>query len=251
MRRRVAVALAAVAFAGTASASRLVLNYEMRAMGFTVADATVTATIESGRYDVRVIGANSGLADLFGSLTLSAAAAGTIPSRQIEPVLFGTNNLYDGAPRRTRVIWTGPEAHPDYVIPTLEEEERAPIPDDARQDALDPISALLAFSLGEPTRYRCAGSHKVYDGRRSYTLTLDEGILEAIEIGDARVTALKCRITYERTGGQTPESWLSSSSGHEEAEIWFWLDADGRAVPVRLEGDAPIGSAVAELTALP
>ena len=54
-----------------------------------------------------------------------------------------------------------------------------------------------------------------------------------------------------RTGGQTPESWLSSSRGHEEAEIWFWLDADGRAVPVRLEGDAPIGSAVAELTALP
>ena len=38
MRRRVAVALAAVAFADTAAASRLVLNYEMRAMGFTVAD---------------------------------------------------------------------------------------------------------------------------------------------------------------------------------------------------------------------
>lgn len=251
MRRPAAVALAAVALGGTAHADRIVLNYEMRAMGFAVADATVTATLEDGRYDVRVTGANSGLADLFGSLTLSAAAAGTIPSRDIVPISFGTDNLYDGAPRRTRVVWTGPEAHPDYILPSLEDEERSPIPDDARQDALDPISALLAFSLGEPAHYRCAGSHKVYDGRRSYTLTLDEGIVEAVEIGGAEVTALKCRITYQRTGGKAPDSWLSSSSDNEVAEIWFWRDAEGRAVPVKLEGDAPIGSAVAELTALP
>lgn len=251
MRRAVAGALAAVSLTCAAHADSLTLDYEMRAMGFTVAHARVTAIVGGGRYDIRVTGANSGLADLFGSLSLSAASSGAIPARDVVPILFGTDNLYDGAPRRTRIVWTGPDAHPDYVIPTLEEEQRSPIPDEALEDALDPISALLAFSIGEPASYRCAGTQKVYDGRRSYTLTLSEGIVETIEIGDHDVTALKCRIGYLRTGGKAPGGWLSSSGDQEEAEIWFWIDPKGRAIPVMLEGDAPIGSAVAELLALP
>ncbi len=251
MPRAAVVALAAVALAGTVRAGEMTLRYQMRAMGFTVADATVTAIVGEDRYDIRVTGANSGLADLFGSLTLSAAAAGMIPSRAVTPILFGTDNLYDGAPRRTRIVWTGPDAHPEYVIPTLQEEQRSPIPDEALEDALDPISALLAFAIGEPAHYRCGGSQKVYDGRRSYTLTLSEGALDSVEIGDQDVTALKCRITYLRTGGKTPAGWLSSSDDQEDAEIWFWIDAEGRAIPIMLEGDAPIGSAVAELVALP
>jgi hypothetical protein len=239
------------ALAGSAAAEDLVLDYEMRVMGLTVADARVAASVDDTRYVVHVTGENSGLADLFGSLTLDATAAGSFPERVIIPTQFATKNLYDGAPRQTRVVWTGPEAHPEIVTPSLEAEDRTPIPDDARHDALDPISALLAFAYGEPSRYRCLGEAKVYDGRRSYTLTLDEGIIERIQIGDYELTALKCRISYLRTGGKAPGSWLASSSDQDQAEIWFWIDEKNRAIPVMLEADAPIGSAVAELQGLP
>ena len=243
--------LAACALPAQAAAEDLVLDYEMRAMGFTVAYARVTATIEDTRYTIRVTGENTALADLFASLSLDATATGAFPGRIIVPTYFATRNLYDGAPRQTRVVWTGTEANPEIITPTLEAEDRTPIPDEAREDALDPISALLAFAYGEPSRYRCLGTAKVYDGRRSYTLTLDDGIVERVEIGGYELTALKCRITYLRTGGKTPGGWLSSSDDRDEAEIWFWIDQKGRALPVLLEGDAPIGSAVAELQSLP
>jgi len=251
MRQTGAALLIAGALSGVAAAEDLVLDYEMRAMGFTVAHARVTASIDDTRYTIDVAGENTGLADLFGSLTLAASAAGSFPERVVVPTQFSTDNLYDGAPRQARVVWTGPDAHPEILTPTLEAENRTPIPDDARQGALDPISALLAFTFGEPSRYRCLGAVKVYDGRRSYTLTLDEGILERIQIGDYELTALKCRITYLRTGGKAPGGWLSSSSDTDMAEIWFWVDDKNRAIPVMLEGDAPVGSAVAELRALP
>lgn len=249
---RPALALAALLGAtNAASAETIVLDYKMRAMGFPVAYARVEATIEDTRYAVHVTGENTGLADLFGSLSLDATATGAFPGRIVVPTYFATKNLYDGAPRQTRVVWTGTDANPEIITPTLEAEDRTPIPDEAREDALDPISALLAFAYGEPTRYRCEGDVKVYDGRRSYTLTLGEGIVERIRIGSYELTALKCRITYLRTGGKAPGGWLSSSEDREDAEIWFWIDDKGRALPVLLEGDAPIGSAVAELQALP
>ncbi|MFT3811472.1 MAG: DUF3108 domain-containing protein [Micropepsaceae bacterium] len=244
-------ALALAALTGAASAETLTLDYQMRVMGFTVAYARVDAAIEDTRYTIRVTGENTGLADLFGSLTLDATASGAFPGRIIVPTYFETRNLYDGAPRQTRVVWTGADANPEIITPSLEVEDRTPIPDEAREDALDPISALLAFAYGEPSRWRCLGDVKVYDGRRSYTLTLDEGIVERVRIGSYELTALKCRIVYLRTGGKAPGGWLSSSDDRDEAEIWFWIDGEGRALPVLLEGDAPIGSAVAELQALP
>lgn len=251
MRRAGALVSAALAVCGSAAAEDIVLDYEMRVTGFTVATARVTATIDDARYAVHVTGENTGLADLFGSLTLDATAAGGFPERAIVPTQFATNNLYDGAPRQTRVVWTGPEAHPEIITPSLEAEDRTPIPDEARQGALDPISALLAFAYGEPARWRCAGEVKVYDGRRSYTLTLSGGEAERVEVGDYELTAYKCRIAYRRTGGKAPGGWLSSSGDTEEADIWFWVDGKSRAIPVLLEAEAPIGWAVAELQKLP
>ncbi len=250
MRRAAALTLAAL-FCGGAWADDIRLSYTSRVMGFTVAWADVTATLGEGRYDIRVTGANTGLADLFGSLSLSAAAWGGLTPQGVEPWGFGTDNLYDGERRRTRLSWNDDEAVPESIEPSLAAEERTPIPDDARDGAFDPISAMLAVAYGPASEGRCAGSVEVYDGRRSYTLTLSGGAAERIEIGDVEIDALKCALTYLRTGGKAPGGWLSSSTDREEAEIWFWRDASGRALPVRIEGDAPIGSAVAELKALP
>lgn len=250
MRRAAALMLAALA-CGAASAEEIRLAYTSRVFGFTVARADVTATLEADRYDIRVTAANTGLADLFGSLSLSAAAWGGLGPQGVEPWGFGTDNLYDGERRRTRVNWQGGEAVPEIVEPSLAAEERTPIPDAARKGAFDPLSGLLAVAHGPVAEGRCEGAVAVYDGRRSYTLTLSGGAAERIEIGGVEIETLKCALAYLRTGGRAPGGWLSSSSDREDAEIWFWRDPAGRAILVRVEGEAPIGTAVAELTALP
>lgn len=231
------------------------LFYEASVSGIGVADVQITATLEGGRYSINALGNTYGAASLFGDLDLNATAAGTVEGETVAPVAFGTDNQYNGDERHTRVAWKSSEAIAQDVIPSLADEERTPIPDDARQGALDPISAFLAFATSGPSRQICEGAAKIFDGRRSYTLTLApdaEGIaVEIVEVGDVEVQALKCRINSYRTGGKSPDGILSSSGDSEDASIWFWRDPEGYAIPVRVEAEAPIGHSVAQLAALP
>lgn len=188
-------------------------------------------------------------------LAVSATSMGSVEGAVITPRWFGTDNVLDGEARMTRVAWSGNEAVAEQVVPSLEGEERKPIPDEARQHAMDPIAAMFSFAIGFPAQGKCDGYARAFDGRRSYNLILDaadgSGVIEQVEIGGAVVPALKCRISSQRTGGKSPDGWFSSSREYEHATIWFWRDASGRAIPVRLEADAPIGTGVAQLRALP
>lgn len=250
---------AALAFLTAATApvqaETITLNYELSAAGIGVADVVVTTSFEGPSYRITAAGHSYGLASVFGDLTLSAMAEGAVAGGFLTPRYFGTHNLYDGETRITRVGWPGGVATVEEVVPSAEQEERSPVPETARQSAVDPISAMLAFAIGSPASGLCTGRIDVYDGRRSYTLMLDGGPdgaqLEAMTIGDVEVTTRKCRVTSIRTGGKSPEGVFSSGKDRESAEIWFWTDAAGRAVPVRVEADAPIGTAVAQLAALP
>lgn len=233
----------------------LALKYDLSAAGMGAAEIYVTVTLAGADYHINAQGASYGAADLFESLKLNATTQGAVASAHIAPNVFATDNISNGRQRWTRVAWRGPEAIVQDVQPTLAAEKRTPIPEDAREGALDPISAMYSFALGGPARNVCEGEAKVFDGRRSYRLVLDAenggGVFNALQIGGVEATALKCRVTSIRTGGKSPDGWLSSSSDYEHATIWFWRDAHGRAVPVRLEADAPIGYAVAQLSRLP
>ena len=231
------------------------LLYELSAGGLGAADFTVVVQFDGDVYRVDAQGSTYGAADLMNSLTISAMSVGRALEGAVYSDFFGTNNLYNGQSRLTRVTWMAGLGTTQEIVPSLADEERTPIPDDARQDALDPIAALLSFATGGPARGVCEGGVKVFDGRRSYTLALDAGggagVVEQRKVGREAVPALKCRITSVRTGGKSPDGWLSSSNDSEHAEIWFWRDPMGRAIPIRIEADAPIGYAVAQLAALP
>lgn len=229
--------------------------YELSVAGLGAAEFHVVSQFNGSSFRVDVYGQTYGAVDLIESLIVRAFSTGQVGAGDVTPTAFGTDNTLNGDQRRTRVSWRGSEGLAVEVVPSLLDEQRSLIPDDARMGAVDPISALMRFALGPPSQGSCAGSVKVFDGRRSYTLALDadegQGTTEDLEIGDDTVPTLKCRITSMRTGGKSPEGWLASSPSEEHAEIWFWRDAAGRAIPVRLEADGPIGYGVAQLTQLP
>jgi hypothetical protein len=254
MRIATALLLAGLGCGTGWTKTQTTLVYDLSAGGLGAAEFYVTVQLDQAAYRIDASGSTYGAADLMGSLVVNAFSTGIVGSDAVAPSSFGTDNIYDSAARRTRVTWSGTEALAQEIVPSLADEERTPIPDDARQGALDPIAALMSFALGGPARGACSGSAKVYDGRRSYELFLDAveaGIVEQLEVGDTSVAALKCRITSVRTGGKSPDGWLSSSGDSEHAEIWFLQDGSGQALPLRVEADAPIGYAVAQLTRLP
>lgn len=242
---------------GQASAQQadVILDYDLSAAGMGAAIFRVSASFEGHEFKISASGQTRGAAALVENLSVWAVSIGSIEGSTIAPRWFGTDNVLDGEKRSTRVAWSGIEAVVQQVVPSLEEEERQPIPDDARMNALDPIAALFSFAVGGPSQGKCEGYAKALDGRRSYNLILDaadgSGVFQQFEIGGAVVSALKCRISSQRTGGKSPEGWFTRSREYEHASIWFWKDASGRAIPVRLEADAPIGTGVAQLRTLP
>jgi len=248
----------ALAVAGTAAshAEDIHLQYDLSVSGIGVAAMAVAARIDDGTYAMQAKGETFGPASMFDDLAIDARVTGRIAAGTVAPETFGTDNVLNGQVRHARVTWTPTgEGVVQALHPTLAEEERSAIPDDARAGSLDPISALFAFALGGPATGTCEGGAKVFDGRRSYTLTLspdrDGASWVKLDIGDATVVTLKCTISSQRTGGASPSSWFSSSGETEAASIWFWRDPKGRAIPVRVEADAPVGYAVGELAALP
>jgi hypothetical protein len=256
--RAAALGLAAIAAAcGQASAQQpnVTLDYDLSAAGLGAASFRISAKFDGSAYTIVATGQTRGAAALLEDLTVSATSIGSVDGPLITPRWFGTDNILDGEARATRVAWSGNEAVAQLVAPSLDAEERKPIPDVARLNALDPIAAMFSFAVGWPAQGKCDGYAKAFDGRRSYNLILDaadgSGVIEQVEVGGALVHALKCRISSQRTGGKSPDGWFSSSREYEHATIWFWRDASGRAIPVRLEADAPIGTGVAQLKALP
>ncbi|MCC6920771.1 MAG: DUF3108 domain-containing protein [Alphaproteobacteria bacterium] len=253
---RCAFGLAVASCTAVACAETVRLRYELSVSGIGAADMAVAATLTADGYAVRAQGETYGAASMFDDLKIDAQVTGTLAGGEVRPSTFGTDNMLDGRPRHARVGWlpTG-EATTLDIAPTLADEERTPIPDPARLHALDPISALFAFALGAPARGICEGSADVFDGRRSYSLALapdPEGVTWVkMTIGDAEVVTLRCAIQSRRTGGVSPSSWFSSSGETETARIWFWRDPRGRAIPVRVEADAPIGYGVGQLAGLP
>lgn len=239
-----------------ARAETVSLNYDLSVSGIGVADMAVTVQIDGDVYSAEARGATFGAATMFDDLKIDARGTGRLAQGAVTPRDFGTDNVLNGKPRRARVTWSeGGEAVTQDLSPSLADEARSPIPDDARMGALDPISALFSFALGGPAKGSCAGSARVFDGRRSYTLDLfpdGEGLTYVRRpIGGTEVILLKCGISSRRTGGASPSSWFSSSGETETASIWFWRDPKGRAVPVRVEADAAVGYAVGELSRLP
>lgn len=247
---------AGLSWLGAAQAETVSLHYELSVAGIGVADMAVSAQLDGEDYAVQARGETYGAASMFDDLKIDARVSGRVADGSVTPQAFGADNVLNGRQRHARVAWSPDgEATTQDLQPSLADEKRTPIPDDARMGALDPMTALLGFALGGPASGACSGSAKVFDGRRSYTLDLfsdPEGLTYVKRrIGDADVIALKCAIRSRRTGGASPSSWFSGSGESESAKIWFWRDPKGRAIPIRVEADAAIGYGIGELARLP
>jgi hypothetical protein len=227
------------------------LHYTLRAAGLTSFDLRVAFSLAPLSYAVTVQGETRGAADWLVGFRLNVTSVGSVTDGRAMPALFGTDNRFEGETRRTRVSWADGNASADEIVPSPQDEGRETVPPELQAGSVDPVGAVVRFGLGPVKDGRCEGAENIFDGRRSYTLTLDGGTRETVDIGGTPVEALKCRLVMTRTGGRSDDSWPFRSADVEESAIWFWTLPQGYAIPVRVEADAPIGTAVGELVSLP
>lgn len=129
------------------------------------------------------------------------------------------------------------------------DERRSTITDAQRTDVLDPLSAIIAVGRTLEQTGSCKASYPVYDGRRLYTVKIeDQGIAE---LEPSRRTpyegdAQRCKFVFERVAGFRKKS--AADDDPTNGRAYYRRPAPGAPMmPVKIVADLELGSAIINL----
>jgi len=137
------------------------------------------------------------------------------------------------------------------VRPEPDWEGRHPLPADAGEGTLDPLSVIAGLSELLEKSGRCEGSFQVFDGRRRYDLTVSDvgqAELEATDYSIFAGAARGCRLDYELLGGHRVERNKYAATAGERI-VWVGRpEAGAPLIPVRLQIETAYGTLMGHLT---
>ena len=137
------------------------------------------------------------------------------------------------------------------VQPEQDWEDRHPLPADAGEGTLDPLSVVAGLSEVLQAGGRCEGSFPVFDGRKRYDLTISDAGEKVLEPTGYSIFAGKargCRLDYELLGGHRIERSKYAKTARERI-VWIARPHErAPLIPVRLEIETAYGTVMGHLT---
>ena len=131
----------------------------------------------------------------------------------------------------------------------IKDEERPTITDAQRTNILDPLTAIIAIGRTLEQTGSCKASYPVYDGRRRYTLRVeDQGVAE---LEPSRRTpyegdAQRCKFVFERVAGFRRE--IAADDEPTNGRAYYRRPAPGAPMmPVKIVAELDLGSAIINL----
>lgn len=240
------------------------LNYDVYAGGFKALAATLEMDIDPKAYD----------------LSLKAKTQGTIGSLFPWEAVYETSGhaQKDGTPvpskHTARSSWkkdekvTEMQYAPDGTLmkSTTHEDNKTKVKNDfdpsLTENAVDMLTGALQMLKNSGQTDKCEGSFPVFDGKRRFNITLQDGGVEALEktkYSAYHGEALRCTLKVEPVAGfkkkDKERGWMAVQA-HTEARkkpptLWLAKVAEkGPMVPVRMEIASAYGTVVAHLTTL-
>ncbi|EKV28556.1 hypothetical protein C882_0767 [Caenispirillum salinarum AK4] len=183
--------------------NQAVLTYDLRLGGFDIGRAEVAValppSVAEGPYRITTDVAASGMLSVFTDFRSSAATDGALAGATVRPRLHEVANVWRGETRQVRLAYDDTAPMPEALVdPPPDADEREPVDPSDTAGSVDPLSGVLqlvADGDGE------AGPVKIFDGRRLYTLALDDPEPAAASVGGFSGPALRADLRYERLGG--------------------------------------------------
>lgn len=128
--------------------------------------------------------------------------------------------------------------------PPFDPNKREPVPDELKNYTLDPLTALLSVreEAGQPTE--SLFSLRVYDGRRRSDLhfLIEEKRPDELDSGE-EITVIPLRFIMDPLAGLTTEE--REDAEEYKPELTMLVRDDARRIPVRIEAEVSIGTAIA------
>ncbi len=243
---------AALLTAGAARAETASATYEIYFGGFQV--LTATAEWERGPEGYRIAGEaeTQGMLGWLHPWRGATESRGLLTAGQVIPRLYETRGTSDEGEKVVRLSYD-PEGDlvDSLVQPQQDEEERHPLPANAGDGTLDPLSVVAGLSELLRNGGRCEGSFPVFDGRKRYDVFVSdagEKVLEPTSYSIFAGPARGCRLDYKLLGGHRVERNKYAETARERI-VWVARPQErGPLVPVRLEIETAYGTVMGHLT---
>ena len=244
--------LAAAASVSPARADPMSARYEVYFGGFHVLNADTLWLRSASGYRIAAQAETQGFLGWLNPWKGNTESRGRLDAGKIIPQHHENRGTSERGEKLV-ILRYGPDGDVTETVvePELDWVDRHPLPADAGQGTLDPLSVIAGLSEVLQDDGRCEGAFSVFDGRRRYDLTVtDAGETEleptsySIYAGQAR----GCRLDYELLGGHRIERNKYAATARERI-IWVARPEDGAPlIPVRLQIETAYGTVMGHLT---
>jgi hypothetical protein len=223
--------LVVLLLAAPASAQGWRATYAVTAAGVTVMDAEVRFTLgQAGApYAIETQVRSRGVAAMFVRAESTTRSEGQWQGDSARPRLYQSTGTWRGNPRRTRLEYGADGVARIMALEPAQDQERTPVPDDARRGALDALSAVVQLTGHVRRTARCDIQARTFDGRRltQFDVTTDT---------QAEAGTLRCLVESRPLAGVPTDRPLEETMRPTRSVLVFGVAQPGApAIPVRVE----------------
>lgn len=244
---------AAAASVSPARADPMSARYEVYFGGFHVLNADALWQRSASGYRIAAEAQTQGFLGWLNPWKGTTESRGRLDTGKIIPQHHENHGTSDRGEKLV-ILRYGPDGDVTETVVEPEQDwvDRHPLPADAGQGTLDPLSVIAGLAEVLQDDGRCEGAFSVFDGRRRYDLTVTdagEAELEPTSYSIYAGRARGCRLDYELLGGHRMERNKYAATARERI-IWVARPEDGAPlIPVRLQIETAYGTVMGHLTA--
>ena len=238
--------------AGPAQAQPFSVNYEFFFGGFHVMNAEANWEQTAGSYTIAGSAETQGFVGWLHPWKGNTSSEGRIDGDKVIPARHENWGLADKGERIVELTYDSDgDLSNALVQPEQDWEERFPLPENAGDGTVDPLSVIAGLSQLLQENGRCEGEFAVFDGRKRYNLFVSDAGETDLEPSDYSIyagPAHGCRLEYELLGGHSVERNKYADTAHDRV-VWVARPEQGAPlVPVRLEIETDYGTLMGHLT---
>jgi hypothetical protein len=231
---------------------RLSADYEVYVGGLNALKLGLEARMEAAHYDMGLRMATKGFTGLLFDWRMTAESQGLVKDGKVQPTLARGDSVQRGKPRSQQLVFEPDGTVYSEAEPSVESENREPIPAKLREGSRDLTAAMFSALLAVGREGRCDHRERVFDARRLYELKLEHAgtdTLAKTSYSPYSGPAIVCRLRIHMLGGKRSvdersgeERRMTTGSG-QFATVWLARPFDGgMLLPVRLQYDMSFGA---------
>lgn len=261
LNRRLAPAAFGLALAGllavpamAAPAQVADLTYDVYVGGLHIYSFDVEMTLSADRYRMTAKGETRGMVGMVYTWNMNLAAEGVDSEGRMASRRYQAESQWQSRQRRVDLGFA-PDGRYDLrqePPPEPDPDIEGGLPESLPENTVDPLTFAIAATRALQETGRCDQTIPVFDGQRRFDATvrhIGEATLEPNAYSIYQGPAVRCSLSINRISGFRKSVRAKQPRSTEPPSLWAATIREGLPpVPVRYEGEIPLGKIVVHLT---